>query len=27
MHFKWVFALLAALLALEWFLRRFYGAY
>lgn len=26
-HLKWVFALLAALLALEWFLRRYFGAY
>jgi hypothetical protein len=24
---KWIFAILAALLALEWFLRRYFGAY
>jgi hypothetical protein len=26
-NFKWIFALLAILLALEWFLRRYFGAY
>jgi hypothetical protein len=26
-NLKWIFALLAALLALEWFLRRYFGAY
>jgi hypothetical protein len=26
-HLKWIFALLAFLLGLEWFLRRYYGAY
>jgi len=26
-NLKWIFALLAVLLGLEWFLRRYYGAY
>jgi hypothetical protein len=26
-NLKWIFAILAALLALEWFLRRYFGAY
>jgi hypothetical protein len=26
-NLKWIFALLAGLLTLEWFLRRYFGAY